>query len=48
MDEMLYTTYNSIPSAHAPTNATDGQTIHFLYDTPEEEDITAEQMRLYK
>ena len=43
MDEMLYTTYNSIPSAYAPTNATNGQTINFLYDTPKEEDITAEQ-----
>ena len=47
LDEMLYTTYNSIPSAHDPINATDGQKIHFLYDTPDEEDITAEQ-RVYK
>jgi hypothetical protein len=46
LDEMLYTTYNSIPSAHDPINATDGQKIHFLYDTPDEEDITAEQ-RVY-
>ena len=45
-DEMLYTTYNSIPSAHDPMNAANGQKINFLYDTPDEEDITSEQ-RVY-
>lgn len=46
VDKMLYTPYNSFPSAYDPIPATDGQKINFLYDTPNKEDITAEQ-RVY-
>jgi hypothetical protein len=42
-DETLYTEVNAITSDYAPINATLNQKIHFVYDTPDEEDITAEQ-----
>lgn len=42
-DETLYTDVNAITSYYAPMNATLNQKIHFVYDTPDEEDITAEQ-----
>ncbi|MDB4225980.1 CotH kinase family protein [bacterium] len=42
-DETLYTSTNSIASVYAPNNSSSGQEIHFLYDSPDEEDITAEQ-----
>ena len=42
-NEMLYTDYNSITSAYSPNYAIDGQKIHFVYDTPDEDDITSEQ-----
>lgn len=42
-DETLYTDVNAITSDYAPMNATLNQKIHFVYDTPDEEDITAEQ-----
>lgn len=42
-NETLYTSTNSIESQYAPINADSGQKIHFLYDTPDEEDITTEQ-----
>lgn len=42
-DDTLYTDVNAITSDYAPMNATLNQKIHFVYDTPDEEDITAEQ-----
>jgi len=42
-DETLYTEVNAITSDYAPINATLNQKIHFVYDTPDEDDITAEQ-----
>ena len=42
-DETLYTDVNAITSDYAPMNATLNQKIHFVYDTPDEEDITDEQ-----
>jgi len=39
----LYTDMNSITSSFAPNEANSGQQIHFLYDTPNQEDITTEQ-----
>jgi len=38
-----YTDVNSILSAYAPNSSSSGQKIHFLYDTPDEDDITTEQ-----
>jgi spore coat protein CotH len=38
-----YTSTNSFTSPYAPNDSSGGQQIHFLYDTPDEEDITAEQ-----
>jgi hypothetical protein len=45
-DETLYTEVNAITSDYTPINASLNQKIHFVYDTPDEEDITDEQ-RLY-
>lgn len=42
-DETLYTEINAITSDYAPINASLNQKIHFVYDTPDEEDITVEQ-----
>ena len=42
-NEFSYTSTNSITSAYNPNHANSGQKIHFLYDTPDEEDITTEQ-----
>ena len=42
-DETLYNDTNSITSQYVPNNAGSNQQIHFLYDTPDEEDITTEQ-----
>jgi len=42
-DETLYTSTNSITSLYAPNNSSSGQEIHFLYDSPDEEDITTQQ-----
>ncbi len=42
-NDRLYTSANSIASKYAPKNSASGQKIHFLYDTPDEEDITEEQ-----
>ncbi|ARV05757.1 hypothetical protein BTO04_03165 [Polaribacter sp. SA4-10] len=42
-NEMLYTDYNAITSLYPPKNATDGQKIHLVYDTPDEDDITTAQ-----
>ncbi len=39
----FYTSTNSITSTYAPKNSNSGQKIHFLYDTPDEVDITTEQ-----
>lgn len=39
----IYTNINSITSTYTPNDASSGQEIHFLYDTPDEEDITQEQ-----
>lgn len=41
--ESLYTSTNSFPSSFEPPNATGGQQINFLYDDPDQEDITNEQ-----
>ncbi|WP_299214699.1 CotH kinase family protein [uncultured Dokdonia sp.] len=41
--ENLYTDINSFPSEVAPPNSTGGQQIHFLYDDPDQDDITPEQ-----
>ena len=38
-----YTSVNSFTSPYAPNDSGGGQQIYFLYDTPDEEDITAEQ-----
>jgi len=38
-----YSDFSSFTSAVPPPNATQGQTIRFLYDEPEPEDITTEQ-----
>jgi hypothetical protein len=38
-----YTMANSFASLHSPNDSSSGQQIFFLYDTPDEEDITAEQ-----
>ncbi|SNR69703.1 CotH kinase family protein [Dokdonia pacifica] len=42
-NETLYTDTNSFPSQIDPPNSTIGQEIHFLYDDPDDEDITPEQ-----
>jgi len=42
-NETLYTDTNSITSQYAPYDAGSGQQIHFLYDTPDEEEITIAQ-----
>jgi len=42
-NETLYTDINSFPSQVNPPNSTAGQQIHFLYDDPDQEDITPEQ-----
>ena len=42
-DERLYTNTNSITSTFNPNNANLNQKIHFLYDTPDKEDITLAQ-----
>ncbi|WP_299764435.1 CotH kinase family protein [uncultured Dokdonia sp.] len=42
-NETLYTDINSFPSQISPPNSTAGQQIHFLYDDPDQEDITPEQ-----
>ena len=42
-DDTLYTDVNAITSDYAPMKATLNQKIHFVYDTPDEEDITDEQ-----
>lgn len=39
----FYSDENSIESQVLPPNATSGQQIHFLYDDPDQEDITTEQ-----
>lgn len=41
--EWLYTSTNSFPSSFEPLNATGGQQINFLYEDPDQEDITDEQ-----
>jgi len=38
-----YTSVNSFTSSYAPNYSSGGQQIHFLYDNPDEEDITAAQ-----
>lgn len=42
-NESLYTDINSFPSQVDPFNSTAGQQIHFLYDDPDQDDITPEQ-----
>ena len=41
--EDQYNETNSFTSSIAPPNANNNQQVHFLYDTPDEEDITQEQ-----
>lgn len=41
--ESLYTDTNSFPSQAGPLNSTAGQQIYFLYDDPDQDDITPEQ-----
>lgn len=42
-DSGAYNDQNAITSTVAPMNANAGQQIHFLYDTPDEDDITVAQ-----
>jgi hypothetical protein len=42
-NETTYTATTAITSNYAPNNATSGQKIYFLYDTPDSEDILTEQ-----
>ncbi len=42
-NEAFYSDTNSITSQVLPPDATSGQQIHFLYDDPDQEDITPEQ-----
>jgi hypothetical protein len=42
-NETAYTDINSFPSQIDPLNSTGGQQIHFLYDDPDQDDITPEQ-----
>ena len=42
-DDTFYSEFTAITSNYAPNNATSGQKIYFLYDTPKEEDIVTEQ-----
>lgn len=42
-DEDFYTDQNSFVSAYEPPNSTASQQIHFLYDDPDQDDITPQQ-----